>query len=61
MKKIIALVIAMMLIVAMAAPASACTMKFKIPGASATGIPTFEYKLPADFWDNLNAKYGNNN
>lgn len=50
MRKIIAILLAVMIVVSMAVPASACTPKLKIPSIKIPTIKTVEVKLPDDFW-----------
>lgn len=52
MKKIIAILLAVMLIMAMAVPASACTPRLKIPHIEIPKLEKVEVKLPQSFWDN---------
>lgn len=56
MRKIFALILAVMLVVSMAVPASACTPKLKIPSIKIPEIKNVEVTLSDSFWDNYFAK-----
>lgn len=57
MRKIIAILLAVMLIVSMAVPALAATPKLKIPHIEIPKIEKVEVDLPDNFWDNYFAQH----
>ena len=60
MKKILAFIVAVMLIASMAIPAYAVTPTFKIPDVPQISNIKFnvKFELPDDFWDNFKFNFG---